>query len=190
MKGTQEKQLLVRPGLVADIPQLYKMLMKEVEQNPYYNQITKSTEKERLTPAYLKHLHAIEPQLLMVGEVEGEIVGFIIACPHQGALIMDWALALDEYKSYHVSANVLRGFISHFDQGQWHKISAYVRTSNRRPALLLSAFKFKKSCVLKEHFFGEDYALWELPLNKIKEGYELGIRLGKLGRLKKFFSGS
>ncbi len=189
MKHTHGKKLLVRAGHLDDLATIHQLLMTEIDQNPYYNQITKTTEKQRLTPSYLKHLYTIDPHLLMIGMVEGKIAGFIIACPSQGAIIIDWALALHEYKPYLVSSNVLRKFIDYFDQNQWHKISAYVITKNRRPALLLAGYDFKKTCVLKAHFFGEDYSLWELPLNKTKPGYELGIRTGRWGCFKQWFMG-
>ncbi|MCF6303564.1 MAG: hypothetical protein L3J13_10300, partial [Devosiaceae bacterium] len=77
----------------------------------------------------------------------------------------------------------LRALIEHFDNGRFHKIATYTKLGNPAVALL-KRFKFDLTCTLKNHIFGEDYMLYELPLTKTQKGYDTGTGMGRLGRIK------
>ena len=77
----------------------------------------------------------------------------------------------------------MRAFISHWDDGRFHKIATYTKTGNEAAEAIMGRMGFAHVATLRQHIFGEDYLLFERPLNKTMPGYDRGTKGGLKHRL-------
>ncbi len=177
------KKSPMRPATMADINLIHARLMEAIETSPYYLDEFKEFEKQRMGKRYLRTLIAADPYHVMILLAGDEPAGFMITSPQYGTLWLHWSYIFPEMRRVSLALMGLRALIAHYDNGRFHKIATYTKHGNPAVALL-KRFKFDLTCELKTHIFGEDYLLYELPLNKTEEGYDTGTGLGRLGRLK------
>ena len=177
------KKSPIRPATSADINMIHARLMEAIDTSPYYVDEFKEFEKQRMGKNYLRTLLAADPYHLMILLAGDKPAGFMITSPQYGTLWLHWSYIFPEMRRASIAMMGLRALIAHYDNGKFHKISTYTKDGNPAVALL-KRFKFNLTCVLKNHIFGEDYLLYELPLTKTEQGYDLGTGLGRLGRLK------
>jgi hypothetical protein len=58
-----------------------------------------------------------------------------------------------------------------------------VRPENEVAIALLKRYGYEQTCILKQHIFGQDYAVLEKPYTKMTEGYDRGMGMGRIGRV-------
>ncbi len=177
------KKLPVRAATAADIDLIHARLAEVIDTSPYYGDRFKDFEKKRMSKRYLRTLLAADPYHLMIIVADDEPAGFMITSPQYGTLWLHWSYIFPEKRRASLAMMGLRALIAHFDNGRFHKIATYTKDGNPAVALL-KRFKFDLTCTLKKHIFGEDYLLYELPLTKTEDGYDMGTGMGRLGRLK------
>ena len=83
----------------------------------------------------------------------------------------------------------MRAFDEHFDNGRFHKAFTFVRPENEVALALLRRYGYTQTCVLKNHIFGQDYALVERPYTKVTEGYDHGLSQRRIDRLVSIVGG-
>ena len=181
--ATVAKKGPVRAATLADIDIVHTRLMEAIDTSPHYTDRFKAFEKQRMGKRYLRTLLAVDPYHILIVVADNKPAGFMITSPQYGALWLHWSYIFPEMRRASLAMAGLRALIAHWDNGQYHKISTYTKDGNPAVALL-KRFKFSLTANLKNHIFGEDYLLYELPLTKTKEGYDYGTGLGRLGRLK------
>ena len=173
----------IRAATSADIDLIHTRLMEVINTSPHYSDLFKQYESARLDKAYLANLIAMDPFHVMICLTGEETVGFMITGPELGTLWLYWSYIFPEKRRASLAMACLRDMIRHWDNGRFHKISTYIRPGNDAVALL-NRFRFTHTCTLEKHIFGEDYMLYELPLNKVADGYDFGVNVGRLGRIK------
>ncbi len=173
----------IRAATPADIDLIHTRLMEVINTSPHYNDLFKQYESARLNKAYLANLIAMDPFHVMICLSGEETVGFMITGPELGTLWLYWSYIFPEMRRASLALACFRDMLEHWRNGRFHKISTYIRPGNDAVAIV-KRFKFVHTCTLEKHIFGEDYMLYELPLNKVADGYDFGVNLGRLGRIK------
>ena len=182
-KTVGAKKSVIRPATMDDVDLIHARLMEAIETSPYYTERFKKFEKQRMGKRYLRTLISVDPYHVIVCVADDKPAGFMISSPQYGALWLHWSYIFPEMRRASLAMAGMRAFIAHWDNGKFHKVSTYTKTGNPAVALL-KRFKFSLTATLEKHIFGEDYLLYELPLNKTEEGYDEGTGMGRLGRLK------
>ncbi|HHS83272.1 MAG TPA: GNAT family N-acetyltransferase [Devosia sp.] len=173
----------VRAATLADVDLIYQRVCEVIDTSPYYSDLFKTFEKQRLNKRYLRSLIKADPWYVMVIVADDEPAGFMITSPQYGALWLHWSYIFPEKRRASLAMAGLKALIRHFDNGRFHKIATYTKPGNPAVALL-HRFKFDHICTLENHIFGEDYMLFEKPLNKTEQGYDMGMGIGLMGRIK------
>ncbi len=176
----------IRAAIPADIDLIHTRLMEVINTSPHYNDLFKQYESARLGKSYLANLIAVDPFHVMVCLSGEETAGFMITGPELGTLWLYWSYIFPEKRRASLAMACFRDMIKHWDNGRFHKISTYIRPGNDAVAIV-KRFKFNHICTLEKHIFGEDYMLYELPLNKVTKDYDFGVNVGRLGRIKRRF---
>ena len=174
-----------RAARPADIEGIHAELMAAIDASPYYGDAFKAFEKARLSKSFLRNLMAIDPWHLLILQLDGETGGFMISAPEHGALFLLWSVVFPQVRQSPLGMYGLRGFAEHWDNTRFHKASTYARPDNRASLLLLKRHGWTRTALLEKHMFGEDYLLLEKPLTKLEPGYDSGVMLGRMGRLKR-----
>lgn len=174
-----------RAAYPGELDRIHAELVEAIRVSPFYSDDFKAYETARLSKTFLRNLVALDPWHLLVLELDGEMGGFMMSAPEHGALFLLWTVVLPEFRQSPLGMYGLRGFSEHWDNTRFHKASTYARPDNRASVLLLKRNHWNQTALLEKHMFGEDYLLIEKPLTKLEPGYDHGVMLGRIGRLKR-----
>ena len=172
-----------RAATASDLPLVHKELMAVIDESPHYNDEFKAWEKSRLTLPFLRLLQRHDPAHVMCLLSEGRIGGALISGPEFGAVFRYWSWIFPAFRKTRLGMHGMRAFDEHFDNGRFHKAYTFVRPENEVAIALLTRYGYAQTCVLKNHIFGQDYAILEKPYTKLADGYDHGVGPGRLRRL-------
>jgi RimJ/RimL family protein N-acetyltransferase len=178
-----------RAAEAADLEIIHRELMAVIDESPHYNAEFKAYEKGRLTRGYLDVLQRHDPWHVIALLSEGQVGGALISGPEFGAIFRYWSWIFPPYRQTRLGMHGMRVFDEHFDNGRFHKAYTFVRPENEVALALLRRYGYAQTCILKNHLFGQDYAVMERQYNKTVEGYDHGIGPGRLGRFVKVMGG-
>jgi RimJ/RimL family protein N-acetyltransferase len=179
----------VRAAMGADLDIIHRELMAVIDESPHYNDEFKAYEKNRLTRGYLDVLQKHDPWHVIALLSEGRVGGALISGPEFGAIFRYWSWIFPPFRQTRLGMHGMHAFDEHFDNGRFHKAYTFVRPENEVALALLRRYGYVETCVLKNHIFGQDYAVMEKPYTKATEGYDHGIGPGRLGKLVKLVGG-
>jgi len=172
----------LRPATAKDVPLVHAQLKAAlVETFPHLPQFQHDQER-RFSPDYLQALIKANPSYVFILEIAGKQAGFIISGPEQGVIVHYWAYIDPANRKGGLASASLKQFVEHWENGCFHKASAYTTPKNRVAQLLLKKNGFSLTASLEKQIFGQDFLLFEHPLNKVAAGYEEvpALRLGQI----------
>lgn len=178
-----ETQMTVRPATHADIAEVHRELIDLIDSMPYYGARFKASEKARFDRTFLRTLLEIDPWHIMLLETNGKTGGFLISGPANGTIFQFWSAIYPDFRGTPLGRFGMESFISHWDNGRFHKASTYTRPENRPALVLLKRFGYSQVAHLEDHIFGEDYFVMERKFTKLSDGYDDGIKLPLARRL-------
>jgi RimJ/RimL family protein N-acetyltransferase len=179
-----EAKFPLSPARPADVRKIQTKLAEAIDTSPYYGARFKQHEKARFSERYLRTLIAVDPWHIALFWSGSEIVGIVMTLPDFGTLWTSWVYVNPAFRAKALGLSITRSMIRHFDHGRFHKIACFVRPDNRTTRLVVQRLGFTEVAHLKEHIFGEDYLLFERPLTKSVAGYDGGVNVGRVERLK------
>jgi len=175
-----------RPARHGEIKLIVSQLHAVIDESPFYNDRFKAFEKRRLSAGYLEALMEADPWHVLTVTHRQEVAGAIISGPEFGSLFRYWSWVAPRFRDTRVSMYGMRAFEETFDNGRFHKVFTYVRPENETSLALLRRYGYRQVCLLEKHLFGLDFVLMEKPYTKQVEGYDSGIRLGRLAAARRW----
>jgi ribosomal protein S18 acetylase RimI-like enzyme len=172
------------PATTNDIDWIWRHVHQAIDELPFYNDDFKAFEKARMNKNFLHALINYNPHHIIVARVNGERAGFTMSGPDNGTLFLYWSYVLPEFRKSRVLMKGKKLLIDTFENSEFHKIATFTRPENRVAIIMLKRFGWTEAAHLKSHIFGQDYFVFEKPLNKVTEGYRPFIVKGRMGRLK------
>jgi RimJ/RimL family protein N-acetyltransferase len=173
-----------RAATPADIDVIHRELLAVIEESPHYNDTFKAHESGRITKGFLRALQDVDPNHVIVLTADGEPGGGLVSSPEYGAIFRMWSWIFPSHRQTRLGLHGMRVFDEVWDNGRFHKAYTWVRPENEVALALLRRYGYEQTAVLKQHLFGQDYAVMEKPYTKVTEGYDTGMG-GRLDQLKR-----
>lgn len=172
-----------RPATLADIDLVHAELMAVIDESAHYNDLFKAHEKSRLTKGFLRALIAHDPNHVIILTSDGKPGGALVSGPEYGALFRYWSWIFPAFRETRLGMHGMRVFDAHWDNNRFHKAFTFVRPENEVALKLLNRYGYEQTCILKNHIFGQDYAVLEKPYTKTIEGYDHGMSTGRAAKV-------
>lgn len=177
-------QPVLRPAAPSEIAWVQQRLREAIAQSPFYGAAFKRHESDRFSRTFLRQLIATDPWHVVIAAHRGADAGLIVTIPEFGTLWSSWIYALPEFRHSTLAVAMVRESIAHWDYGRFHKAACFTKPDNVGARTLLKRFGFREVALLERHILGEDFILLERELTKITPGYDNGVNIGRLGRLR------
>jgi RimJ/RimL family protein N-acetyltransferase len=152
----------MRPEEAEATSELFQAVLDAI---PYYNDWAKSSERDRYTAAALHQSTQGEPDSVLVALVGDNIVGFLFSRYDDGVIWLAWfGTALDK-RHGGVGSALLAALVESARARKIHKIWCDTRTTNTTSQSVLRNAGFVKLCEVRNHWYGQDFFLWECPVS-------------------------
>jgi len=171
-----------RAATAEDLPLIHRELLAVIDESPLYNAEFKAWEKSRLSLPFLRLLQRSDPWHIMSLVSNGEVGGALVSGPEFGAVFRYWSWIFPPFRQTRLGMHGMRAFDEHFDNGRFHKAYTFVRPENEVALALLRRYGYTQTAILRQHIFGQDYAVMEKPYTKVTPDYDHGVGPGRLRR--------
>jgi RimJ/RimL family protein N-acetyltransferase len=176
--------MTIREARPADVPLIHAELMDVIATSPHYSERFKAHEMGRLDRNFLRNLMSIDPWHIMIMCADGVPGGAMVSGPEYGAVFRYWSWVFPSHRQTKLGMFGMRAFDEHWNNQRFHKAFTYVRPENEVARMLLKRYGYRETALLEQHIFGQDYLLIEKFYEKDTDGYDSGVNIGRLGRIK------
>jgi ribosomal protein S18 acetylase RimI-like enzyme len=128
---------------------------------PYYNDRARAAELAKYSTAGLQKLIKHDPNSVLVAKVGSDLVGYCISSHDDSLIWMAWIAVHPDYRRMKIASTLIQN-LEHRSQALGsHKIWCDCRTENKLSKLTLDQNGFRPICTIPNHWFGQDFILWE-----------------------------
>jgi ribosomal protein S18 acetylase RimI-like enzyme len=156
--------VFVRPMTESDAPEVALVIKSVIEPLDYYNDRARGEELSKYRADELARMCADDPDAVLVALSEQHIAGFLISHYDDGLLWLSWFGVAEHCRQRGVGAALLAAFEETAPRRRAHKVWCDTRVPNEASARLLERAGFVRICELKNHWYGQDFFIWEKPL--------------------------
>lgn len=128
---------------------------------PYYNDAAKASELAKYLPKSLQESTGRDPDSVLVARTIDRIVGFCFSHNDDGVVWLSWFGVHPQYRGVGVGSALLEKLENTVRSGRSHKIWCDCRTENEPSKDALSKQGYLPLCTVKNHWYGQDFILWE-----------------------------
>lgn len=132
-----------------------------IEPLTFYNDRARRAELARYTADGLRALHAADPHAVLVARDGGALVGFCVSRFDDGTIWLSWFGTAAHARGRGIGAALLAALAQTLPARHAHKIWCDSRVENARSASVLERAGFRRIATLTNHWYGQDYYLWE-----------------------------
>ncbi len=137
-------------------------LMREtIEPLSFYNERARRAELRRYTADGIRALVAEDPQAVLVARDGAALVGFCVSHFDDGTVWLSWFGTAAHVRGHGIGAALLAALAETLPTRHAHKIWCDSRVENTRSASVLQRAGFRRIATLTNHWYGQDYYLWE-----------------------------
>lgn len=151
----------VRPIVDHEVDALVTLMRDTIQPLTYYNARARRAELAKYTAAGLRALLAEDPQAVLVAHEDAGLVGFCVSRFDDGTVWLSWFGTTARARGRGVGASLLAALAATLPSRHAHKIWCDSRTDNVESRSVLERAGFRRIATLTNHWFGQDFFLWE-----------------------------
>jgi len=127
----------------------------------YYNDRAIRAELAKYTADALRSMVEADPQAVLVARDDTGPVGFCVSRFDDGTIWLSWFGTDPRARRKGVGASLLAALANTLPSRHAHKIWCDSRTDNVESKSVLERAGFRRITTLTNHWYGQDYFLWE-----------------------------
>ena len=147
---------LKRPDIVA----FSRVARSIITTTKYYSPVARVSESKKYSPKQVLEDIADSSHIILVAKEEQRVVGFLHGHFNDGTFLIDWIGTHTASRGTRVASQLLNG-IQKKIATRVHKIWCDTRTENKEAVRFFKKHGFKKVATLKDHWYRQDFFLWE-----------------------------
>ena len=144
-----------------DIPALSEIYTNIIKINPYYSQWAKKSELKRFNPKSIGEDMANKDNLYILMKDKNKIIGASNGYYEAGLFWIDWLVVNYNYRRKGLALKLIRYFENKLNKENIHKVWCDSRTTNIESESLLTKLGYKKLVTIKNHWYKQDFILWQ-----------------------------
>ena len=156
----------IRYATADDAECLEKLFAEVVGNLTIYNEEARRTEINKYDLAALRTKIGEDPLSISIAVNDEEILGYCITTDQHGPIWIDWYGVAEGARRAGIGYQLIWHLISELPSRSATKIWCDTRTNNVPSIVLFEKMGFRQLCMLKDHWYGQDFYLWELILQQ------------------------
>jgi len=141
--------------------QVADLISATISSLSYYNDRAKAEEIAKYGTRELTEYSNADPDSVLVAYCNNRPVGFCISKYDDGLIWLSWFGVHKDYRHRGIGEILIRTLAGSLDRRRAHKIWCDTRTDNIQSQRLLRKMGFVKIAQLLNHWYGQDFFLWE-----------------------------
>lgn len=158
-------KIIIRQATQDDCKKLPTVIETVVQAIPYYNDLAKQSEIAKFQTADLLSKIETDKFSVMVATNNDEIVGFCMTRFDDYLIWLEWFGVLETHRGKGIANMLLTELDKTITVRQCHKLWCDCRTSNKASIHILTNHGFKQLVTLPNHWYKQDFILWEKEIN-------------------------
>jgi ribosomal protein S18 acetylase RimI-like enzyme len=160
---TRMSQAMPAIGPIAEheVDALAGLMRDTIEPLAYYNERARRAELARYAAEGLHSLVAADPQAVLVARDGSGLIGFCVSRFDDGTIWLSWFGTAARARGRGVGTSLLAALATTLSSRQAHKIWCDSRVDNKESRSVLERAGFRRIATLTNHWYGQDYFLWE-----------------------------
>lgn len=151
----------VGPAQPGEIDAVAALMRATIEPLAYYNARARRAELAKYTAETLRTMAADDPLAVLVARQHRRVVGFCVSRYDDATIWLSWFGTAHDARGRGIGTALLRALADSLPARGAHKIWCDSRTDNVESRAVLERFGFRRVATLENHWFGQDYYLWE-----------------------------
>lgn len=150
-------------GPIADheMDALVALMHDTIQPLRYYNERARRAELAKYPAHALRALVAEDPQAVLVARNDSGLTGFCVSRFDDGTIWLSWFGTDARARGRGVGASLLAALALTLRSRHAHKIWCDTRTDNTPSQSVLARAGFRRIATLTNHWYGQDFFLWE-----------------------------
>ncbi len=162
----------------SESPAVSRLMKRVILSCPIYNEKAKKGETSKYTPSELRERISKDADAVLVAVAGRSVVGFCVNGKDDGLLTLEWYGVDPIWREHGIGRRLLDKLVSSARRRGCHKIWCDTHIDNTASAKLLCNMGFQPVCTLHNHWYGQDFTLWEKPVPRlavVREDDEIAV---------------
>jgi ribosomal protein S18 acetylase RimI-like enzyme len=159
--ASRGESVVIEPVEEHEIDALVTLMRDTIEPLAYYNERAIHAELSNYTAENLRALVAGDPHAVLVARDSTGLTGFCVSRFDNGTVWLSWFGTAARARGRGIGASLLAALASTLPLRNAHKIWCDSRTDNKKSRSVLERAGYKRITTLVNHWYGQDYFLWE-----------------------------
>jgi ribosomal protein S18 acetylase RimI-like enzyme len=138
-----------------------RLIRRVIKGCPIYNDKARKSEIAKYVPTELADRVAKDPDGVFVAVAGRKIVGFCVNGRDDGLLLLEWYGVHPEWRQHGIGRLMLDRLVGSARRRGCHKVWCDTHIANTASAKVLCSLGFQPLCTLHNHWYGQDFTLWE-----------------------------
>jgi len=156
---------VVRAIESAEVGSVASLFEKVLADLPYYNERAKAGELAKFSPSHLQDTLARDREGVLTAVLNGQLVGFCFSNEDDGTIWLSWFGVDPIHRRKGIATAILSTLETRARKLHAHKIWCDSRPDNEPSKSILSHRGFLQLCTIQDHWYRQDFTLWEKAID-------------------------